>query len=655
LREAFLANYGFNISRVFLTAAAVKDFFQKDDKSTTEGLRMMPNEELSTIIQNLVDPDPSVRRTAAEALSEADERAIYPLIRLLRDDNAGVQDAAIRSLVAIGGEVTAYMALPLLREGPFIRNAARLILRQIGHPSVMLLRPLLGDKDDDIRNFSVDLIADIGSCDYADEIMRLLETDPNQNVRASAARALAVLDYRAGVPALTASLHDNEWVCFSSLESLALMKDEASVDPILTLLGNPSETIRYAAIEALGKIGSPRSSAPLIARLPKSSDIEKSAIVRSLVQIGITPAMAEVADSLMEMFSKGEWEERLVALTGLSELKFERAIPIILDVAGALDPSDPENEELLFAVKQALLKFGCMPALLSVLADPGVKYRGKVLATEIVGEIQCADAVPSLIGLLSADLRDVRRAAVLALANIRGDEALAVLRKCVDDRDGHVRSAAITELGRMGDQPSAESLLRHINVENYHDVLEETVKALLRIDARLLFTHLPVLSSQVRGLVARYAGDAEVLLSLSREPDANIRVAALTSLASLQDERGRKRLSEALGDDSPEARKTAVIALGNLNAGVDELSKALGDKDMWVRLYAVKALGESQDARASSFVIPLLSDAEVPVILSAIDALLQLGGSDTAAISALRNHDDEQVRERASQVVESLC
>ena len=132
-------------------------------------------------------------------------------------------------------------------------------------------------------------------------------------------------------------------------------------------------------------------------------------------------------------------------------------------------------------------------------------------------------------------------------------------------------------------------------------------------------------------------------------------MAALTSLASLQDERGRKRLSEALGDDSPEARKTAVIALGNLNAGVDELSKALGDKDMWVRLYAVKALGESQDARASSFVIPLLSDAEVPVILSAIDALLQLGGSETAAIGALRNHDDEQVRERVSQVVESLC
>jgi HEAT repeat protein len=154
---------------------------------------MIPSEELSTALQQLVDPDPSVRRSAAEALSEADERAIYPLIRLLRDEkNPGVQDIVMRSLIAIGNEVTAWMVLPLLREGPFLRNTARIILRQIGHPSVPLLRPLLTDKDDDVRTFAVDLISDIGQCDFSAEIARLLEADPNQNVRASAARAIGL-------------------------------------------------------------------------------------------------------------------------------------------------------------------------------------------------------------------------------------------------------------------------------------------------------------------------------------------------------------------------------------------------------------------------------------------------------------------------------
>lgn len=173
---------------------------------------MIPNEDLPAQLQQLTDTDPSMRRAAAEALGDSDERAIYPLIKALRDENTGVQDAAMRSIIAIGGDVTAYMAIPLLREGPFLRNTARIILRQVGRQSAPLLRPLFADKDDDIRTFAVDLIADIGWCDYPREIVRMLETDQNQNARTAAARALGLLDYREGLPALIAALKDNEWV-----------------------------------------------------------------------------------------------------------------------------------------------------------------------------------------------------------------------------------------------------------------------------------------------------------------------------------------------------------------------------------------------------------------------------------------------------------
>ncbi|HTF99334.1 MAG TPA: HEAT repeat domain-containing protein, partial [Nitrospirota bacterium] len=319
---------------------------------------MMTTEELAPALQNLFDPDSSVRRNAAESLADSDERAVYPLIKALRDDNPGVQDAAMRSLITLGGEVTAYMALPLLREGPFLRNTGRIILKQIGQISVPLLRPLFLDKDDDIRTFALDLITEIGWCDYVPEIARLLETDPNQNTRASAARALGVLGDHAGVPALIAALRDNEWVAFSALESLSALHDESAVDAVLALLDHHSDTLRYAAIETLGRIGSAQSSAKLVSRLPKASDIEKTAIIRSLVQIGITPDMAEVADLLIEMFRQGEWEDRLVALKGLADLKDKRAVPVILDIAGSVDPSEPESEEQLHAAKETLLSFG---------------------------------------------------------------------------------------------------------------------------------------------------------------------------------------------------------------------------------------------------------------------------------------------------------
>jgi HEAT repeat protein len=616
---------------------------------------MIPSEQLVAFIQDLASPDPSARRVAAESLSDGDERAIYPLIRTLRDDNTGVQDAAMRSLVAIGGEVTAYMALPLLREGPFLRNAARVILRQIGQPSVPLLRPLLQDKDDDIRTFAVDLIADIGSCDYPADLVQVLGRDPNQNTRASAARAIGVLGFREALPALINALRDNEWVCFSALEALSAMQDEASVEPVQALLAGPSETLRYAAIETLGKLGSPKSRSILLSRLPQANDIEKTAIVKSLVQIGITPSMAEVGTLLLDMYTNGDWEERLIALSGLSSLKDKRAVPVILEIAGSLEPSDPENEDRLHAVREALMQFGCAPELVAVLSDPRMKFRSKALAIEIVAELQCAEAVPHLIAVMDTDLREVRRAAIMALAELRGDLALAELRKRIEDRDGHVRNAAIAALGRISDRGSFPLILQHIAVENYKDVLEEAIKALLTINPQALFSRRETLSPEIREMIARYAGNADILLALSRDAEPGVKMSALSSLGRLADERAHTRLVEALRDADPEARKTAVMALASRHGDPAEIGQALKDENMWVRLYAVKALGESEKPGVVPSIIPLLYDREVPVVLSAIDALVQLGSADTIALSAVQNHADPAVRERVARIMERVC
>ena len=173
------------------------------------------------MIGDLSHPDSNKRHLAAEALAEGDERSIYPLIRAMKDENPGVQDAAMRSLISIGGEITAYMVMPLLRDEPLLRNTAMIILKETGQPAVPLLRPLLKDKDYDIRKFAIDLISEIKQCDYPEELVNLLSEDPNPNVRAAAAKALGLLDYREAIPRLIEALQDEEWVCFSVLEALS--------------------------------------------------------------------------------------------------------------------------------------------------------------------------------------------------------------------------------------------------------------------------------------------------------------------------------------------------------------------------------------------------------------------------------------------------
>ncbi len=276
------------------------------------------------LLKDITHEDISKRRTAAELLSAGDERAIYPLLTALRDQNPGVQDAAMRSLIVIGGEVTAYMVVPLLREDSYLRNTAIIILREIGAPTVPLLYSLLKDKDDDVRKFALDLLIDINQNVDAAQIIPLLK-DPNQNARASAAKAVGVVMQQAGLPYLIEALKDDEWVVFSVLEALSKIPDNAAVQAIVELLDSPSITLRFAAIEALGSIGSPAASAPLLKHFLRADDMEKREAVKSLVKIGVTPSMSEISDILIDMLKNGDWEERTIALKGIVDLGEEKA------------------------------------------------------------------------------------------------------------------------------------------------------------------------------------------------------------------------------------------------------------------------------------------------------------------------------------------
>lgn len=363
-------------------------------------------------------PDASRRRSAAEALSDGDERVIYPLIKALSDENPGVQDAAMRSLISIGGEVTAYMVLPLLRHNSYLRNTAIIILKEIGEKVIPLLKPLLRDKDDDIRKFALDLICEVKICDYPDEIIDVLINDINPNVRTSAAKALGILNYRAGVPYLIKALKDDEWVCVATLEALALIKDDSSVEPVISLLDNPSELVRHIAIETLGKIGSQGCCDALLRHLSKVNGIEKTATIKSLLKLGVTPSMSRISDILIEIFVNEDWDDKFLALKALTEIKEEKAIYPAIDIAGSLEPSYPDTEEKIFIVKEFLKGFGCSDVFLKILDDSSIRYRGRIITIEILGELKCKKAISYLKRLLDSTIDGVRNASINALESI---------------------------------------------------------------------------------------------------------------------------------------------------------------------------------------------------------------------------------------------
>ncbi len=610
----------------------------------------MDRRKLNSLLKKLRSDDPAERRSAADQLSAADERAVYPLLRALRDGNPGVQEAAMRSLIGIGGEVTAYMVLPLLREEALLRNTAMIILKEIGN--VELLAGLLNDKDDDVRKFALDLMAEIGRPEACRYLAGMFD-DPNPNVRAAAAAAAGRLGCRRLIPQLIKALRDEEWVSFSALEAIAELKEPTAVEAIAEVLENPSEAVRCSAIEALGRIGTAEAGAVLKGFIRGASGMERNIALKALVEIGLTPEMRDLTETLTAMLRSEDRGDVTTALKGLVSAGSHEAIPLIVDRAGSLDPSNPEDAELLSLFRESLLRLGAPERLMELLRRPGLRYRGMTLAIEVLGKMKCREAVPLLMELINSPVRDVRRAGTDALGELGNGRAVDSLLSVTDDPDGHVRKAAVVALRKIKAASAYDVLFDLLGVEPYMDVKEEIVRALIGIDEERFVSDLSGHDEPTKELIAKFTENTDVLLALSYDPSAAVRISAISNLGRVSSDRAVARIKEAASEPDPGVRKAAVQCMEGLKCCQKELLALLDDEDMWVRFYAVKALASLKDAALTGSIITMLSDPELPVVMGAIEALSRSDTPEAAdAIRRLRHHPNPAVRERATEVVQ---
>ncbi|MCE5311913.1 MAG: HEAT repeat domain-containing protein [Nitrospiraceae bacterium] len=614
--------------------------------------------QLKNLLKKLSHKDPAVRRSAAEELSNGDERAVYPLIKALSDTNAGVQDAAMRSLMAIGGETTAYMVIPLLREGTFIRNTALIILTSIGEHSVPLLYNLLNDKDDDVRKFGLDLMGEIKTGVDVKLVVPMLK-DSNPNVRAAAAKTIGLLNYADAVPQLIQAINDEEWVCFSVLESLGEMRAEDSVPAIGALLNdNTSPAVRFAAIEVLGNIGSGKAIPYLMGYLSDADSDETNAIIKSMIQIGITPDMADLTDHLLVMLQKSDDEDLEITLRGIIDLNCKAAVRDLINLAGSLDISILGNEEKVEQIRNAIKNIDSEDELLKILEDDQTRYRGRSLTIGLLGEMKSVKAVPAILRNLKDTSRDMRRASAKALGDIGSHESVgSLLDASQTDADAHVRKAAIQALGNIGTREAFAPLMSLLEVEKYFDVKEEIVKALMMIDQKAFIDGFGVYNNSVKEITAGIVRDADLLIQLANDPDERVKIAAVKGLGFVTGQQAANRLVAFLSDTNPEIRKAAVAGLGNAGICSQELISALDDKDQWVRFYAVKSVAQTCDDREQlvHLMSKMLNDEFIPVVMSAIDAIKEIGGAEAyEALSPLAEHPNDDIKEKIREALDTI-
>ncbi|MCS7214545.1 MAG: HEAT repeat domain-containing protein [Thermodesulfovibrio sp.] len=620
------------------------------------------------VFKLLNSPDPSIRRKAAEELSEADERAIYPLIKALRDQNTAVQEAATHSLISIGsresyslidpGEVVTYMVIPLLREHEtYLRNTAILIIKEIGYRVPELLYKLLKDKDPDIRKFALDLIADIKRGFDPSMILPLMK-DENGNVRAAAAHALGELGYRESIPFLVENLNDEEWVVFYVLQSLAQLKAEEVADKIGELLLNTeSLLIKAEAIETLGKIGTENVAEPLLKYFPLATKDEKQQIVKALIRIGIIPDGQDLKEEILSIFREQDWDAKLIALKGIKIKNIKEAIPLIVEEAGALDPSCFDYDEKIQLLEDALISIDSEDELILMIEKNKLRFRAKAFVIKILGTLKSQKAVPILINLLEDIKRDIRIASARALGEIGSKEVVSpLIKKSGDDYDPNVRKAAIEALGMIRAPEAYEALSKLLEKESYFDIIEALVTSLISIDPDRFLKNLKSYRREVKQVLANITYSFEILDSLLKCEDKEVQKAALYALGRLANEQAISKILEFIKSEDKELKKIAILALGEANFCSTELIQCVKDEDPWIRYYAIKSIYKACDPDVVfEKIAPLLDDPFPPVVIAALEALSELGGPEVYDILiSKKNHPDKEIREKIEEVLQKL-
>jgi HEAT repeat protein len=499
--------------------------------------------------------------------------------------------------------------------------------------------------------------------------LRQMQQSAQEEERLAALRLLDRRDLKDFLPLIYTAFGDISWRIRKEATEMFLglpPGDGQIVEVIRCLYSDDNAGLRNTAVEILTRLG--RLAVPRLIAEAKSPDHDVRKFILDI--LGNIPDERSVP-ALRAALGDSDSNVRAAAAENLGRLGSVDAVP---DLLAAMETPDLL---LRFTILESLGQIDAFVPAERLLVFSDDRLLRKALV-DCLGRVGDAAAVPFLVQCLSDAMRNVREAAVLALARlstraqtvietvqrIRIDGSLSdTLSALLECGNADVRKATIALFGHLGDRGSVRQLL---TLSSDSEMRMEAVSALMamgRSDIGALIGVWPDVSVTDRAYLAYVFGEIEavdaaaLVMQGASDEDDELRQTCVQALGRVGGKDAVTPLVAALEDDSVDVREAALQALSHLGAQFrPELTRALTPllehEDSQVRMYAVTVIGRLDGDDIAAHLAFAIKDESSEVRSAAIRAIEGKGGSSLLPVLMLALTDEEsEVRALAARAL----
>lgn len=541
------------------------------------------------------------------------------------------------------------------------RAHAAKILGLVAHPSsTAALVAALRDPHEDTASVKSSAAEALARLKDAEAIPFLVRELGEIDERSSPAVAEAIVRFGplAVAPLLeTMDRADNPLTRVWAARILGRIQDPAAVEPLMKRLSDRHDLLRVAAAEALGALGDKRA----IQLLVQATLRDPAGQVRAHAAEAVAKLEgAGAIDILIAALSDPDYATRIRALEAFESISLEdtsalegalrdpnlevrkraalalERVGYVDKIAAQLAEPDPELGQRAYVKLVEIGRAGLVESLSAYLHHESFQVRARVATA--VGELGATRLGPFLLKSLEDPVWPVRAAIAEAIGRLRPEGAVPALAKLLADAEEPVQEAAAHALTAY----PADELKKSV-----YDIV-----ATFRKGNNLVRLHMILLATRIDMPEA-----TEMLVQGARDPNANVRLAAIAGLSGRAEDMVVPALVEALTDTSLDVRMGAVGALGSA-ASVDafegllkalpaappeardriadalaragrahlfnRMDELLASPEKDVRIGIAWTLGKLEDERGIPYLHQLLRDGDAALRASAAGALAKI-------------------------------